>query len=116
MSLLMGGAISSVLGLIGLIFWWADFTVILKGGVPILLLIGGILAVYVGIDDIQDKLREERQKQEDDLKKAREEIEMMPPTRLSDVEKSQRIILEIAKRLESEGRILIIRRDEDQFV
>jgi flagellar motor switch protein FliG len=46
----------------------------------------------------------------------REEIEMMPPTRLSDVEKSQRIILEIAKRLESEGRILIIRRDEDQFV
>ena len=46
----------------------------------------------------------------------REEIEMMPPTRLSDVEKSQKIILEIAKRLESEGRILIIRRDEDQFV
>ena len=46
----------------------------------------------------------------------REEIEMMPPTRLSDVEKSQRIILEIAKRLESEGRILIIRRDEDKFV
>jgi flagellar motor switch protein FliG len=46
----------------------------------------------------------------------REEIEMMPPTRISDVEKSQKIILEIAKRLEAEGRILIIRRDEDQFV
>jgi flagellar motor switch protein FliG len=46
----------------------------------------------------------------------REEIEMMPPTRISDVEKSQKIILEIAKRLESEGRILIMRRDEDQFV
>jgi len=46
----------------------------------------------------------------------REEIEMMPPTRLSDVEKSQRTILEIAKRLESEGRILIVSRDEDQFV
>ncbi len=77
MSLLMGGAVSSVLGLIGLIFWWNDFVVILKGGIPVLLLIGGILAVYVGIDDIQDKLREERQKQEEDLKKAREEIEMM---------------------------------------
>ncbi len=46
----------------------------------------------------------------------REEIEMMPPTRLSDVEKSQRTILEIAKRLESEGRILVVSRDEDQFV
>jgi flagellar motor switch protein FliG len=46
----------------------------------------------------------------------REEIEMMPPTRLSDVERSQKIILEIAKRLEAEGRILIMRRDEDQFV
>ncbi len=46
----------------------------------------------------------------------REEIEMMPPTRLSDVERSQRVILEIAKRLETEGRILIVRRDEDQFV
>jgi flagellar motor switch protein FliG len=41
---------------------------------------------------------------------------MMPPTRLSDVERSQKIILEIAKRLEAEGRILIMRRDEDQFV
>lgn len=77
MSLLMGGAVSSVLGLIGLIFWWGDFIIILKGGIPVLLLIGGILAVYVGIDDIQDKLREERQKQEEYLKKAREEIEMM---------------------------------------
>ena len=44
MSLLMGGAVSSVLGLIGLIFWWNDFMVILKGGIPVLLLIGGILA------------------------------------------------------------------------
>ncbi len=77
MSLLMGGAVASVLGLIGLIFWWSNFLIILKGGIPVLLLIGGILAVYVGIDDIQDKLREERQKQEEDLKKAREEIELM---------------------------------------
>ncbi len=46
----------------------------------------------------------------------REEIEMMPPTRLSDVEKSQQVILEIAKRLEVEGRLLIMRRDEDHFV
>ena len=77
MSLLMGGAVSVIIGLIGLILWWVDFLVILKGGIPIILILGGILAVYIGFDEIQDKLREERQKQEESLAKAREEIEMV---------------------------------------
>ncbi|MHB8907978.1 MAG: flagellar motor switch protein FliG [Syntrophales bacterium] len=48
----------------------------------------------------------------------REDIEMMPPTRLSEVEASQRTIIEIAKHLEAEGRIMISRSDsaEDAFV
>jgi small neutral amino acid transporter SnatA (MarC family) len=75
MSLLIGGAVSAVLGLIGFFFWWAYFVTILKGGIPILLFLGGILAVYIGIDEIQDKLQEERRKQEENLAKAREEIE-----------------------------------------
>ncbi|HOM07008.1 MAG TPA: hypothetical protein PK836_05295 [Syntrophales bacterium] len=50
---------------------------ILKGALPILLILGGILAVYVGYDDMQEKLREERQRQEEKLEKAREEIEAM---------------------------------------
>ncbi len=77
MSLLVGGAVAAVLGLIGFFFWWADFITILKGGVPILLFLGGILAVYIGVDEIQDKLQEERKKQEESLEKAREEIEMV---------------------------------------
>ena len=77
MSLLMGGAISVIIGLIGLVVWWVDFLIILKGGIPIILILGGILAVYIGLDEIQDKLREERQKQEESLAKAREEIEMV---------------------------------------
>ena len=77
MSLLVGGAVSAVLGLIGFFFWWADFMTILKGGFPILLFLGGILAVYIGVDEIQDKLLEERQKQEESLAKAREEIEVV---------------------------------------
>ena len=44
-------------------------------GLPLALLLGGILAVYVGFDDIQDKMREERQKQYEKLEKARAEIE-----------------------------------------
>jgi small neutral amino acid transporter SnatA (MarC family) len=77
MSLLIGGAVAAVVGLIGFFFWWTDFITILKGGIPILLFLGGILAVYIGIDDIQDKLQEEHKKQEENLAKAREEIEMV---------------------------------------
>ncbi|MEA3417362.1 MAG: flagellar motor switch protein FliG [Thermodesulfobacteriota bacterium] len=47
----------------------------------------------------------------------REDIEDMPPIRLSEVEKSQRMIIETAKRLESEGKIIIAGGDkEDAFV
>jgi uncharacterized protein (DUF3084 family) len=75
MSLLLGGVVAAVIGLISLIFWWSDFLAILRGALPIFLFLGGALAVYVGFDDIQDKIREERQRQNEELEKAREEIE-----------------------------------------
>jgi small neutral amino acid transporter SnatA (MarC family) len=75
MQLLIGGIVSVVLGVIGFSLWWSAFITILQGGIPILLILGGILAVYVGMDAMQDKIREERQKQEEKLEKAREEIE-----------------------------------------
>lgn len=47
----------------------------------------------------------------------REEISLMPPIRISEVETSQRKIVETTKKLESEGRIVILRGDEkDGFV
>jgi predicted ribosome quality control (RQC) complex YloA/Tae2 family protein len=75
MSLLIGGVIAAVLGLVSLIFWWVDFMTIIKGAFPISLLLGGALAVYVGIDEIQDKIREERLRNDEKLEKAHEEIE-----------------------------------------
>jgi small neutral amino acid transporter SnatA (MarC family) len=75
MQLLIGGIVAVILGVIGFSFWWNAFITILQGGIPILLILGGILAVYVGMDAMQDKMREERQKQEEKLEKAREEIE-----------------------------------------
>jgi hypothetical protein len=75
MSLLTGGAIAAVIGLISLIFWWGDFIDLLQGALPIFLLLGGALAIYVGFDEIQDKIRDERQRQDEELEKAREEIE-----------------------------------------
>lgn len=76
MSLLIGGVISAIFGLIGLIFFWADFMTIFKGSLPIFLLLGGALAVYVGLDEMQEKSREERQRQEEKLEKAEKEAEL----------------------------------------
>lgn len=75
MSLLTGGVIAAVLGLISLIYWWGDFINLIQGAFPIFMLLGGILAIYVGFDEIQDKIREERQRQDEELEKAKEEIE-----------------------------------------
>ncbi len=77
MSLLIGGIVAVILGVIGFSLWWSAFIVILQGGVPILLILGGVLAVYVGLDAMQDKVREERQKQDEKLAKAHEEIEQV---------------------------------------
>lgn len=77
MSLLIGGVISAVFGLISLIFFWADFMTIIRGAVPIFLLLGGALAVYVGIDELQEKEREERRRHEEEIEKAQKEIELV---------------------------------------
>ena len=77
MSLLIGGGVAVIIGLLGLIFWFTDFLTMLRGGLPVIFILGGILAVYIVLDEIQDKLREERQRQEESLAKAREEIEMV---------------------------------------
>jgi arginine exporter protein ArgO len=69
MSLLISGVVAVILGIIGFTQWWSDFVIILKGGVPIMLMLGGILAVYVGLDALQDRMKEERQKQEEKLDK-----------------------------------------------
>ena len=77
MSLLIGGAISAIIGLVSLIFFWIDFVNILKGSLPIFLLLGGALAIYVGIDEMQEKNREERHRQEEKLVNAQKEIEII---------------------------------------
>ena len=77
MSLLISGIVSVILGVIGFTLWWDAFVVILRGGIPIMLIIGGILAVYVGLDAMQDRLKEERLKQEEKLERTREEIEQV---------------------------------------
>lgn len=54
MKTLIGGAVAAVLGLIGLSVWFGEFLQILAGAVPIMLLLGGGLALYLGFDELKD--------------------------------------------------------------
>lgn len=77
MSMLLSGIVSVVFGIIGFSLWWSAFIIALKGIVPILLILGGILAVYIGMDSIEDQAREERKKQEEKLQNTRDEMEQI---------------------------------------
>ena len=52
---LAGGLIAVILGIIGIIVWWGYFVKALMAGVPVVLLLGGALATYLGIEEIKDR-------------------------------------------------------------
>jgi len=52
---LAGGVVACVLGIIGLIIWFGEFIQLLLAAVPIMLILGGALATYLGIEEIKDK-------------------------------------------------------------
>lgn len=54
MKTLIGGAVASVLGLIGLAIWFKAFLQLLAGAIPVSLLLGGGLALYLGFDELKD--------------------------------------------------------------
>jgi cell division protein FtsB len=54
MKTLIGGAIAAVAGLIGLTIWFPAFLQLLAGAIPITLLLGGGLAIYLGFDELKD--------------------------------------------------------------
>ncbi|RJQ81732.1 MAG: hypothetical protein C4519_08585 [Desulfobacteraceae bacterium] len=59
MKTLIGGAIAAVLGLIGLTVWFRPFLQLLAGAIPIMLLLGGGLAIYLGFDELKDSWKKE---------------------------------------------------------
>ena len=59
MKTLIGGAIGAVVGVIGLAVWFGEFLQLLAGAVPIMLLLGGGLALYLGFDEMKDTWKSE---------------------------------------------------------
>jgi len=54
MKTLIGGSIAAILGCIGIIAWFPQFLTVVAGTIPIMLLLGGALAIYLGVDELKD--------------------------------------------------------------
>ncbi len=56
---LVGGLVALLLGIIGIFAWWGNFVQLLKGVIPPILILGGVLAAYLGAEEMKDKRRAE---------------------------------------------------------
>ena len=56
MAVFVGGIVAAVLGVILLLIWWVPFLQLVAGALPLTLLFGGIIAAYLGFDEVKDKL------------------------------------------------------------
>ena len=80
MKTLIGGAVAAVLGVIGLAVWFPAFLQLIAGSIPILLLLGGGLALYLGFDELKDTWKKDKEDSgsakddKDDVDKYKQEI------------------------------------------
>ncbi len=89
MKTLIGGAVGAVLGLIGISVWWKPFLQLLAGAIPVMLLLGGGLALYLGFDELKDTWKkddttvetptetDETEKYKDEVRELKKEIETL---------------------------------------
>ncbi|MCD6560377.1 MAG: hypothetical protein J7L16_01285 [Deltaproteobacteria bacterium] len=76
MAALAGGIGALILGIIGIVLWWTDFLVLLKGGLPLMFIMGGALAAYLGFEEIKDKKSSESF-ETDESRKLKDEVETL---------------------------------------
>lgn len=88
MKTLIGGAIAAILGLIGIVAWFPQFLAVAGGTIPIMLLLGGALAIYLGVDELKDTW-------------ANAESEGTEPDPPAEVEKYKQEISELKDEIES---------------
>ena len=80
MKTLIGGAIAAALGLIGIVVWWNPFLTVLARTIPIMLLLGGALAIYLGFDELretwkEDEIDKDAGPEDEDVEKYKKEID-----------------------------------------
>ena len=60
---IVGGIIAILLGLLGLIKWWGDLLLVLRGTVPGFLILGGLIALFTGISELKDEMQQKNQEE-----------------------------------------------------
>jgi hypothetical protein len=86
MKALIGGAVLSALGIVLLVIWWEEFLMILSGILPVSLVLGGGLAIYIGFDELKESWNKEN---------------ILSGSSSSEVEKYKQEIDELKKEIES---------------
>ncbi len=56
MKVFVGGLVAAFLGIIGIFVFFGDFIHLLAGALPLMLLLGGAMAAYLGYDEVKDQV------------------------------------------------------------
>jgi len=88
MKTLIGGAVGAVLGLIGMSIWWKPFLQLLAGAIPVMLLLGGGLALYLGFDELKDTWK-------------KDDTTVETPTQTDETEKYKNEVRDLKKEIEA---------------
>ncbi|MCX5687665.1 MAG: hypothetical protein NTV71_03355 [Candidatus Omnitrophica bacterium] len=57
----IGGLVSIIIGIWGLVSWWYSFVILLKGSVPTILILGGLAALFAGISEVKDSMQTKKE-------------------------------------------------------
>ncbi len=49
----IGGIIAILIGIMGLVSWWSHFVILLKGTLPLLIILCGVVALIFGISEMK---------------------------------------------------------------
>ncbi len=87
MKVFVGGVAAAFLGLLGIVIWSGHVFNIVVGAIPLILLFGGLMAAYLGYDEVKEKLpfRKSGESQEptsdtrlrDEAEKYKQEVERL---------------------------------------
>jgi hypothetical protein len=95
MTSFLGGIIALILGIVFLVKWFGFFLMFLKATLPILFILGGILATYLGAEEIKDKspsntLADETNELKSEVETLREEIKGLKEEKKSFIEATEK--------------------------
>jgi len=54
------GAVALIIGVVLLRNWWYEFTFVLRGAIPVILIFGSIIALLAGLAELKDTLKADK--------------------------------------------------------